>query len=106
MLIGYFRLCVSQYDNLIIFDAFFFSSISRLKLISAGKLLNRLQTLQDQGIQNNQQIMAIVLEMDANEANKQNGAFDKLQEAKNDASRLLQKEDSYMDVSDYLFVSI
>lgn len=62
-------------------------------------MLNRLQTLQDQGIQNNQQIMAIVLEMDENEANKQNGVFDKLQEAKKDASRLLQKNDSYMDVS-------
>lgn len=70
-----------------------------MKLISAGKILNRLQTLQDQGVQNNQQIMAIVLEMDEKEANKQNGVYDKLQEAKKDASKLLQKEDSYMDVS-------
>lgn len=62
-------------------------------------MLNRLQTLQDQGIQNNQQIMAIILEMDEKEASKQNGVYDKLQEAKNDASKLLQKEDSYMDVS-------
>lgn len=79
-------------------------SISRLKLISAGKMLNRLQTLQDQGIQNNQQIMAIILEIDENEANKQNGAFDKLQEAKKDALKLLQKNDSYMDVSSHFFV--
>lgn len=79
-------------------------SISRLKLISAGKMLNRLQTLQDQGIQNNQQIMAIILEIDENEANKQNGAFDKLQEAKKDALKLLQKNDSYMDVSSNFFV--
>lgn len=62
-------------------------------------MLNRLQTLQDQGIQNNQQIMAIVLTMDEKEANQQNGVYDKLQEAKKDASKLLQKEDSYMDVS-------
>lgn len=68
-------------------------------MISAGKLLNRLQTLQDQGIQNNQQIMAIVLDMDEKEASKQNGVYDKLQEAKQDASKLLRKEDSYMDVS-------
>lgn len=62
-------------------------------------MLNRSQTLQDQGIQNNQQIMAIILEMDETEANKENGVFDKLQEAKKDASKLLEKNDSYMDVS-------
>lgn len=62
-------------------------------------MLNRTQTLQDQGIQNNQQIMAIILEMDEKEANKENGVFDKLQEAKKDATKLLQKNDSYMDVS-------
>lgn len=80
-------------------------SNSRLKLISAGKMLNRLQTLQDQGLQNNQQIMAIILEIDENEANKQNGAFDKLQEAKKDALKLLQKNDSYMDVSDHFLLN-
>lgn len=68
-------------------------------MISAGKMLNRLQTMEDQGVQNNQQIMAIVLEMDEKEASKESGVFDKLQEAKKDASKLLQKEDSYMDVS-------
>lgn len=78
----------------------YISNFQRLKLISAGKLLNRLQTLQDQGIQNNQQIMAIVLDMDEKEASKQNGAYDKLQEARKDASKLLRKEDSYMDVSE------
>lgn len=62
-------------------------------------MLNRLQTLQDQGVQNNQQIMAIILEVDEKEANKESGVFDKLQEAKKDAMKLLQKEDSYMDVS-------
>ncbi|XP_055305346.1 NEDD8 ultimate buster 1 [Sitodiplosis mosellana] len=75
-------------------------SPNKLKLISAGKMLNRSQTLQDQGIQNNQQIMAIILEMDEKEAHKENGAFDKLQEAKTDASKLLQKNDSYMDIED------
>lgn len=68
-------------------------------MISSGKMLNRLQTLQDQGVQNNQQIMAIILEVDEKEANKESGVFDKLQEAKKDAMKLLQKEDSYMDVS-------
>lgn len=73
--------------------------MQRLKLISAGKLLNRLQTLEDQGIQNNQQILAIVMDMDEKEASKQNGVYDKLQEARKDAEKLLKKEDSYMDVS-------
>lgn len=66
-------------------------------------MLNRSQTLQDQGIGNNQQIMAIILEMDETEANKESGVFDKLQEAKKDASKLLEKNDSYMDVSCLLF---
>lgn len=61
-----------------------------------------MQTLQDQGVQNNQQIMAIVMQMDEKEAAKENGVFDKLQEAKKDASKLLQK-DSYMDVSSSKF---
>lgn len=43
--------------------------------------------------------MAIVLDMDAKEASKENGVYDKLQEARKDASKLLRKEDSYMDVS-------
>lgn len=76
-----------------------FCLLKRLKLISAGKLLNRLQTLQDQGIQNNQQIMAIVLDIDEQEASKQNGVYDKIQEARKDATKLLSKDDSYMDVS-------
>lgn len=63
-------------------------------------MLNRSQTLQDQGIQNNQQIMAIILEMDQSEINQQNNVFDKLQEAKRDVSKLLKRGDSYMDVSD------
>lgn len=62
-------------------------------------MLDRLRTLQDQGVQNNQQLMAIVLELDENEANQENGVFDKLQEAKKDAFKLLKREDSYMDVS-------
>lgn len=67
-------------------------------------MLNRTQTLQDQGIQNNQQIMAIILELDEKEAHKESGVFDKLQEAKKDASKLLQKNDSYMDVSSLFWI--
>lgn len=71
----------------------------RLKFISAGKILKRSLTLQDQGIKNNQQIMAIILDMDEKEVSEQNGVYDKLKIAKNDAMKLLQREDSYMDVS-------
>lgn len=62
-------------------------------------MYDRLRTLNDQGVQNNQQIMAIILEMNEEEASKDGNVFDKLQEAKNDAMTLLRKNDSYMDVS-------
>lgn len=62
-------------------------------------MIDRLKNLQDHGIQNNQQIMAIILEMNEEEAGKDGNVFDKLQAAKNDAMTLLRKNDSYMDVS-------
>lgn len=71
----------------------------RLKLISSGRIINRLQTLQDQGVQNNQQVMAIVLDDEEGEASKSGSTYDKLSEARNDANLLLKKDDSYMDVS-------
>lgn len=61
-------------------------------------MVDRSRILQDQGIQNNQQIMAIILEMNEQEASKDGNVFDKLQAAKNDAMTLLRKNDSYMDV--------
>lgn len=61
-------------------------------------MIDRYKTLQDQGIQNNQQIMAIILQMNATDASKDGSVFDKLQAAKNDAMTLLRKNDSYMDV--------
>lgn len=61
-------------------------------------MIDRLRILQDYDIQNNQQIMAIILEMNEEEASKDGNVFDKLQAAKNDAMTLLRKNDSYMDV--------
>lgn len=61
-------------------------------------MIERLKILQDYDIQNNQQIMAIILEMNEKEASKDGNVFDKLQAAKNDAMTLLRKNDSYMDV--------
>lgn len=61
-------------------------------------MLNRLQTLADQGVQNNQQIMAIILEASPTEANAENAMYDKLQKTKEDANTLLKSDDRYMDV--------
>lgn len=68
-------------------------------MISSGKIISRLQTLQDQSVQNNQQVMAIILNAEDNEANQNGAIYDKLQEARKDAETLLRKNDSYMDVS-------
>lgn len=70
-----------------------------MKLISSGNVLNRLQTLADQELQNNQQVMAIVMETTMAEANEESAAYDKFQTTKNDAETLLKRSDSYMDVS-------
>lgn len=70
-----------------------------MKLISSGNVLNRLQTLADQQLQNNQQVMAIVMETTLAEANEQSAVYDKFQTTKNDAETLLKRSDSYMDVS-------
>lgn len=68
-------------------------------MISSGRIISRLQTLQDQSVQNNQQVMAIILNAEDNEANQNGAIYDKLQEARKDAETLLRKNDSYMDVS-------
>lgn len=61
-------------------------------------MIDRLRILQDHDIQNNQQIMAIILEMNEEEASEDGNVFDRLRAAKNDAMTLLRKNDSYMDV--------
>lgn len=55
--------------------------------------------LLDQGIQNNQQVIAIILQMNENEAAKEGNIFDKLQEIRDDATTLLNSSGSFMDVS-------
>lgn len=55
--------------------------------------------LENQNIQNNQQIMAIVLDASPTEATDENAMYDKVKTAKDDAKLLVNKSDSYMDVS-------
>lgn len=65
-------------------------------------MLDHSQTLHAAGVKNNQQVMAIVPEL---EADAENGVYDKLKEARKDAEKLLHKGDSYMDVSlVYLYI--
>lgn len=71
----------------------------RIKLISSGSVINRLILLEDQSIQNNQQIMAIVLATTPTETITENAMYDKVKTIKDDAKLLVDKSDSYMDVS-------
>lgn len=75
-----------------------FSCFYRIKLISAGTVLRREMTLQSQNIQNNQQVLAVSIETTPSEANAEDAMFDKLQRAKEDATTLLKRENSYMEV--------
>lgn len=84
-----------QLQTIHLFYLYFYSLFS-VKLISSGNVLNRSQTLADQQLQNNQQVMAIVTEDISEESN---AAYDKCQTAKSDAETLLKRDDSYMDVS-------
>lgn len=54
--------------------------------------------LKDQGVQNNQQIMAIIRDTDEAEAAKEEQVFDKLQSTRNDAAALLENDDDFLDV--------
>lgn len=54
--------------------------------------------LKDQGVQNNQQIMAIIRETDEAGVAKEEQVFDKLQSTRNDAAALLDNDDDFLDV--------
>lgn len=73
-----------------------------IKLIGAGLVLNRNRTLEEQGIKNNQQIMAVVL----NERNSEENIYDKVQEIKDDTNLLLMDANAqHMQVNKMLFRS-
>lgn len=71
----------------------------RVKLISAGKVINSHHILSEQNLQNNQQIMAVILESSENLA--ENAAYDRVQKAREDAQLLInQKGHNFMEVSE------
>ncbi len=73
-----------------------------MKLISAGKVITSHQILSEQNLQNNQQIMAIILESTTNLAENaaENAAYDRVQKAREDAQLLIkQKRHDFMQVS-------
>lgn len=79
-----------------------FFVFDRVKLISAGKVINCHQILSEQNLQNNQQIMAVILESRENLAENQaeNAAYDRVQKAREDAQILInQKRHDFMQVS-------
>lgn len=61
-------------------------------------MIRRESTLDSQNIQNNQQVLAISIETTPTEANAEDAMYDKLQRAKEDATTLLKRENSYMEV--------
>lgn len=65
-----------------------------MRLISNGKVIKRDQLLESQGIKNNQQIMAIVLEKSEEEANKEQDMRDRIEICKRDAVDLLENPTS------------
>lgn len=65
-------------------------------------MIDRDLILDQQGIRNNQQMMAIVLKTAPDQANADNQMYDKLQMAKDDAAKLVDSKDSFMDVSSSL----
>lgn len=68
-----------------------------MKLISAGKVIDSNKILSEQNLQNNQQIMAVILESSDNLA--ENAAYDRVQKAREDAQLLInQKRHEFMQV--------
>lgn len=62
-------------------------------------MVQRNRVLDAQGIRNNQQVMAIILASSPDEANADNKMYDKVQMAKDDASKLVDSKSDFMDVS-------
>lgn len=82
----------------------FFCSLfwCRVKLISAGKVITSHQILSEQNLQNNQQILAVILESSNSQAENaaESAAYDRVQKAREDAQLLIkQKRHEFMQVS-------
>ena len=67
-------------------------SSNYIKLISAGKLLSPERTLSQQGVKNFQQIMALIMKVDREEACAENEPYDRVQKIKKDAEILMKTQ--------------
>ncbi|XP_037050774.1 NEDD8 ultimate buster 1-like [Bradysia coprophila] len=75
----------------------------RVKLISAGRVINSHQILSEQKLQNNQQILAVILETSDSQAVNaaESAAYDRVQKARDDAQLLInQKRHEFMQMED------
>lgn len=77
-----------------------------IKLISSGRVLNGNRTLTEQGIANNQMVMAIALSVAAESSD--NGIYERFNRAKQDATLLSSPDQNhqFMDVSQSLCVCV
>lgn len=73
-------------------------SNSRLKLISAGKVLNDSTSLGSQGVKNGQQILAITISETSTQVLETENQIKELENVKTD-SRLLALDNEFMQVS-------
>lgn len=71
---------------------------ARIKCISAGKIVNPEQTLMDQNIRNNQQLMVIISEVDKQEHMQENVMHDRIQKIKKDVETIVDSNKQLFEV--------
>ena len=73
---------------------------SRIKLISGGRVLIPNRTLTEQNVKNFQQIMALEMRIDQDEAKAENEAYDRVLKIRKDAEVLIKNsKNDYFKVS-------
>ncbi|KAL9879593.1 NEDD8 ultimate buster 1-like [Glossina fuscipes] len=73
---------------------------ARIKCISAGKIVNPEQTLIDQNIKNNQQLMVIISEVDKQEHMQENVMHDRIQKIKKDVEAIVDSNKQLFEMED------
>lgn len=77
------------------------TTVSRIKLISSGKLVESDRTLENQNIKNNQQIMALLVNVTEEEALTESRMLDRIKKIRLDAELLINsRQDSFMRMED------
>lgn len=78
-------------------------SSSRIKLISSGKVIDNDKTLDSQGVSNNHQILALILDSSPDECQNEGVIYDHVKNTKADAETLLKKRNTFMQVLKQLY---